>query len=67
MTADEVAHHIKCHPETVRQLARAQQIPAVKTGRRWLFRLSQIDEWLLAGRPTQTEQPSLFGEAAPGA
>jgi len=66
MTADEVAQHIKCHPETVRELARAQQIPAVKTGRRWLFRLSQIDEWLLAGRPTQTEQQPLFDQATPG-
>jgi len=66
VSAEQVAAHIQLHEETVRQYARDRRIPALKAGRRWLFRLSHVDAWLLAGRPTQQEQPTLFDQAAPG-
>ena len=66
-TLNEAAHYLKRHPEVLRRKSAARQVPAFKLGRDWRFRKEQLDEWIVAGCPTVHEQPSLFGEAAPGA
>lgn len=34
------------HPKTVQRLARAGEIPAIRIGRYWRFRTSELDAWL---------------------
>jgi excisionase family DNA binding protein len=34
------------HPKTVQRLARAGDIPALRIGRYWRFRASELNEWL---------------------
>jgi len=42
----EVARLLHLHPKTVERLAREGRIPAYKIGKRWLFRASEIDQWM---------------------
>jgi excisionase family DNA binding protein len=34
------------HPKTVQRLARAGDVPALRLGRYWRFRASELNEWL---------------------
>jgi excisionase family DNA binding protein len=34
------------HPKTVQRLARSGEIPAIRIGRYWRFRASELNEWL---------------------
>ena len=34
------------HPKTVQRLARAGDIPAIRIGRYWRFRASDLNDWL---------------------
>ena len=66
LTAEDVAEYIHACLDTVRYKARKRLIPAVKVGKRWLFRASVLDEWIAAGCPSQAEQPGLFDHTTPG-
>lgn len=37
---------LKIHPKTLQRMARGGQIPAVRIGRYWRFRASQLDSWI---------------------
>lgn len=37
---------LKIHPKTLQRMARCGQIPAVRIGRYWRFRASQLDSWI---------------------
>jgi excisionase family DNA binding protein len=45
-TIDEVASYLQLTPETVRAMARQQEIPAFKIHRRWRFRGEDVREWV---------------------
>jgi excisionase family DNA binding protein len=45
-TIDEVASYLQLTPETVRAMARQQEIPAFKIHRRWRFRKEDVQEWV---------------------
>jgi excisionase family DNA binding protein len=45
----ETARLLHLHPKTVERLARERALPAVKVGKRWLFRASELDAWLSSG------------------
>ena len=45
-TIDEVASYLQLTPETVRTMARQQEIPAFKIRRRWRFRKEDIELWV---------------------
>jgi len=49
MTPAEAAAYLRLGVETVKRKARAGQLPACKTGRKWLFLRSELDAWLKAG------------------
>jgi excisionase family DNA binding protein len=34
------------HPKTLQRMARTGRIPAYRVGRRWCFRVSELDKWL---------------------
>ncbi len=42
----EVARLLHLHPKTVERLAREGRMPSYKIGKRWLFRASEIDQWM---------------------
>jgi excisionase family DNA binding protein len=42
----EVGDFLGLHPKTVQRMARSGQIPAVRIGRYWRFRASELNAWL---------------------
>ena len=46
MTIDDVSVYLQLHPLTVRRLARAGEIPAMKIGRQWRVQRELLDRWL---------------------
>lgn len=49
MTPDEAAAYLHLSPSTLKRKAREGTVPAAKTGRKWIFRKSDLDEWLALG------------------
>ncbi len=49
MTPEEAAAYLHLSPSTIKRKAREGTVPAAKTGRKWIFRKSDLDEWLAAG------------------
>jgi excisionase family DNA binding protein len=43
---DEAAQLLGLHPKTVQLMARNSKLPAIRVGRFWRFRKSEIDHWL---------------------
>jgi excisionase family DNA binding protein len=37
---------LKIHPKTLERMARQNELPAMKVGRYWRFRASQLDSWI---------------------
>src|SRR5438477_6365785 len=48
VTAARAAELLKLHPKTVKRLAHAGELPAMKIGRVWRFRESSLDAWMSA-------------------
>jgi excisionase family DNA binding protein len=46
LTTDEVLGYLKVTPRTIYRLIRCGELPAVRIGRQWRFRRSDLDEWL---------------------
>ena len=46
LTTEEAAALLKIGPATLQRLARAGKIPALKIGKLWRYRKSDLDEWL---------------------
>ena len=62
LTTDEVLEYLQVNLRTVYRLIKAGKIPAVRVGRQWRFRRSDIDAWLVSQQtgvvpapPTPTE------------
>ena len=51
LTTDEVLAYLNLNLKTVYRLIKAGRLPAVRVGRQWRFRKSDIDRWLAEGRP----------------
>ncbi len=45
-TVQDVANYLRLEQETVRMMARAKKIPAIKVGKVWRFRVGDIKEML---------------------
>ena len=46
LTTDEVLEYLHVNLRTVYRLIKAGKIPAVRVGRQWRFRKTDIDAWL---------------------
>jgi excisionase family DNA binding protein len=44
--ADRAGQMLGIHPKTVQKMAREGKLPAIRIGKYWRFRLSQLDTWL---------------------
>ena len=50
MSVEEIAAHLGINRDTVYKWIDRKQMPAHKVGRLWKFKVSQVDEWIQAGR-----------------
>ena len=67
LTTDEVLEYLQVNLRTVYRLINAGKIPAVRVGRQWRFRKSDLDAWLEGQRaqaPRATEPVAARGSAA---
>ena len=46
---EEAAKLLGIHPKTLQQMARGSRIPAIRVGKFWRFRKSQLDNWVQSG------------------
>jgi excisionase family DNA binding protein len=62
LTTEEVLEYLQVNLRTVYRLIKAGKIPAVRVGRQWRFRKSDIDAWLASqhSRPVHPAPPVAF-------
>ena len=46
LTTEEVLSYLKVTPRTIYRLIRTGELPALRIGRQWRFRRSDLDAWL---------------------
>ena len=52
LTTEEVLAYLKVTPRTIYRLIRSGELPAVRIGRQWRFRRTDLDEWVERQRPS---------------
>ena len=57
LTTEEVLEYLQVNLRTVYRLIKAGKIPAVRVGRQWRFRKSDLDAWLESQRPRSLRPP----------
>jgi excisionase family DNA binding protein len=48
ITSEKAAQLLGIHPKTLQKMARSRKIPAVRVGKYWRFRKSDLDSWVRA-------------------
>jgi excisionase family DNA binding protein len=66
LTTEEVLEYLQVNLRTVYRLIKAGRIPAVRVGRQWRFRKTDLDAWLESQRP-RSERPASAPVARPAA
>jgi len=46
LTTEEVLSCLKVNPRTIYRLIKSGELPAVRIGRQWRFRRSDLDSWI---------------------
>lgn len=62
LTTEEVLEYLQVNLRTVYRLIKAGKIPAVRVGRQWRFRKTDIDAWLDSQRPRATRPTTPAGQ-----
>jgi excisionase family DNA binding protein len=63
LNLDEAAAVLGMHSKTLERMARNKNVPALKVGKRWKFRLTSLNTWLEDGlNSTTTNRAALTGE-----
>jgi len=65
LTTEEVLAYLQVNLRTVYRLIKAGKIPAVRVGRQWRFRKSDIDAWLDSQHSRPPASPARDSQAAP--
>ena len=52
LTTEEVLSYLKTTPRTIYRLIRSGELPAVRIGRQWRFRRTDLDQWVERQRPS---------------
>ena len=47
---EDVAEHLNLSQDTVRTWIKEGKLPAYKAGKRYKFKISEVDEWVRTGR-----------------
>ena len=54
---EDVAEHLSMREDTVRTWVREGKLPCIKVGKRYKFKLSEIDEYLRNAASSASEEP----------
>lgn len=46
LTTEEVLGYLRVTPRTIYRLIRSGELPAIRIGRQWRFRRTDLDDWL---------------------
>lgn len=46
LTTEEVLGYLKVNPRTIYRLIRSGELPAVRIGRQWRFRRTDLNDWI---------------------
>jgi excisionase family DNA binding protein len=65
VTLAEVATHLQCAEETVHRWIRRKSMPALRLGRNWRFKLSEVDGWVRSGGAAPRDNDSGIRKPAP--
>jgi len=65
LTTEEVLEYLQVNLRTVYRLIKAGKIPAVRVGRQWRFRKSDIDAWLDSQHSRPTARSVAAGQTEP--
>ena len=65
LTTEEVLEYLQVNLRTVYRLIKAGKIPAVRVGRQWRFRKSDIDAWLASQQTAVGQAPSTGHDSVP--
>ena len=52
---EDVAEHLSLSQDTVRTWIKEGKLPAYKAGKRYKFKISEVDEWVRTGRIKEKE------------
>jgi len=69
LTTDDVLGYLRVTPRTIYRLIRDGELPAVRIGRQWRFRRSDLDAWLERQRASscvKSERPTVALRARAG-
>ena len=55
-SVEEIAAHLGVNRDTIYKWIERKQLPAHKVGRLWKFMISEVDEWVRAGRASEAKQ-----------
>lgn len=58
VSLDEIAQHLGVSRDTVYRWIDDRGMPAHKVGRLWKFKVSEVDEWVRAGKAREDSEPS---------
>lgn len=50
VSVDEVADHLGVGNDSIYRWIESKGLPAHRVGRLWKFKISEVDQWVLAGR-----------------
>lgn len=58
LSVEEIAVHLGVNRDTIYKWIERKQMPAHKLGKLWKFKVSEVDEWIRAGKAAEdTEKP----------
>lgn len=57
VSLEEIAEHLGVSTDTIHRWIRAKKIPAHRVGRLWKFIVSDVDEWVRAGKVAGRDTP----------
>lgn len=53
LSVEEIAAHLGVNRDTIYKWIERKQLPAHKLGKLWKFKVSEIDEWVRAGKAAE--------------
>lgn len=53
LSVEEIAVHLGVNRDTIYKWIERKQMPAHKLGKLWKFKVSEIDEWIRAGKAAE--------------
>ena len=57
LSVEEIAAHLGVNRDTIYKWIERKQMPAHKLGKLWKFKVSEIDEWIRAGKAAEQTAP----------